>query len=258
MKSLVISLKTATERREHIERQFSQQLVKYEFFDALTPDLAAPLAEKMQLKVDEQLLSPGELACFMSHVAIWKKMVDENIPYLAVFEDDVYLGENAAQFLNDAEWIQSGWDVIKLEAFSKKAILGNRVSELADGRSMYELRSRHLGAAGYILSGYAAASLLAILKEHRITEPLDHILFDKIYHADLFSGLYQLQPALCMQSYLIENKNDNFGSTLEKQRVVRRKSESEARTPLMKLVRELKRVWTQLNTFLFKKSIEFR
>ena len=120
MKNIVISLKTATARREHIVQEFGKQNIGFEFFDALTPDLARPLAEKMQLHIQEDFLSPGELACFMSHVSIWQKMVDEQIPHLAIFEDDVYLGQNADYFLSNDTWIQSDWQIIKLEAFAKK------------------------------------------------------------------------------------------------------------------------------------------
>ena len=113
MKNIVISLKTATARREHIVQEFGKKKIGFEFFDALTPDLARPLAEKMQLNIQEDFLSPGELACFMSHVSIWQKMVDEQIPHLAIFEDDVYLGQNADYFLSNDTWIQSDWQIIK-------------------------------------------------------------------------------------------------------------------------------------------------
>jgi glycosyl transferase family 25 len=49
MKNIVISLKTATARREHIVQEFGKQNIGFEFFDALTPDLARPLAEKCSL-----------------------------------------------------------------------------------------------------------------------------------------------------------------------------------------------------------------
>ena len=53
MKSVVISLQSAAARREHIEKEFGKQKVDFDFFDALTPDLAKPLAAKMQLNFQE-------------------------------------------------------------------------------------------------------------------------------------------------------------------------------------------------------------
>lgn len=32
---------------------------------------------------------PGKQGCFLSHVLLWKKMIDEQIPWITVFEDDV-------------------------------------------------------------------------------------------------------------------------------------------------------------------------
>jgi len=258
MKNIVISLKTATARREHIVQEFGKQNIGFEFFDALTPDLARPLAEKMQLNIQEEFLSSGELACFMSHVSIWQKMVDEHIPHLAIFEDDVYLGQNADYFLSSDTWIQSDWQIIKLEAFAKKILHERQGLDLGKQRSLFKLKGRHVGAAGYILSLNAAQYLMALLRKAEIKEPLDHLLFDPQYHTQGMS-LYQMKPALCIQSYLYEQAQEHqFGSMLEDERVERRQTESKARTFGEKLAREWKRLNQQLQTSRYKKTIEFK
>jgi len=258
MKNIVISLKTAAARREHIVREFGKQNVGFEFFDALTPDLARPLAEKMQLNIQDGFLSPGELACFMSHVSIWQKMVDEHIPHLAIFEDDVYLGENADYFLLEEAWLQPDWHIVKLEAFSRKIVHELKGIDLGKQRRLFKLKGRHVGAAGYILSLNAAQYLIALLRQAEIKEPLDHLLFDPQYHTQGMS-LYQMKPALCIQSYLYEQAQENqFGSMLENERVERRQTESKARTFGEKLAREWKRLNQQLQTSRYKKTIEFK
>ena len=258
MKNIVISLKTAAARREHIVREFGKQNVGFEFFDALTPDLARPLAEKMQLNIQDEFLSPGELACFMSHVSIWQKMVDEHIPHLAIFEDDVYLGKNADYFLQEEAWLQPDWHIVKLEAFSRKIVHELKGIDLGKQRRLFKLKGRHVGAAGYILSLNAAQYLIALLRQAEIKEPLDHLLFDPQYHTQGMS-LYQMKPALCIQSYLYEQAQENqFGSMLENERVERRQTESKARTFGEKLAREWKRLNQQLQTSRYKKTIEFK
>ncbi len=248
MKNIVISLKTAAARREHIVREFGKQNVGFEFFDALTPDLARPLAEKMQLNIQDGFLSPGELACFMSHVSIWQKMVDEHIPHLAIFEDDVYLGQNADYFLSSDTWIQSDWHIVKLEAFSRKIVHELKGIDLGKQRRLFKLKGRHVGAAGYILSLNAAQYLIALLRQAEIKEPLDHLLFDPQYHTQGMS-LYQMKPALCIQSYLYEQAQENqFGSMLENERVERRQTESKARTFGEKLAREWNIINQQVQT----------
>jgi len=258
MKNIVISLKTAAARREHIVREFGKQNVGFEFFDALTPDLARPLAEKMQLNIQDEFLSPGELACFMSHVSIWQKMVDEHIPHLAIFEDDVYLGKNADYFLQEEAWLQSDWHIVKLEAFSRKILHELKGVDLGKKRRLFKLKGRHVGAAGYILSLNAAQYLMALLRQAEIKEPLDHLLFDPQYHTQGMS-LYQMKPALCIQSYLYNQAQEHqFGSMLENERVERRQTESKARTFGEKLAREWKRLNQQLQTSRYKKTIEFK
>ena len=85
MTKVVISLSSALERREHIIKEFSQKEVSFEFFDALTPDPAHSFASTLKLKIDEQCLTRGEVACFMSHVYLWNKMINEQIPHMVIF-----------------------------------------------------------------------------------------------------------------------------------------------------------------------------
>jgi glycosyl transferase, family 25 len=258
MKNIVISLKTASERRAHIESQFGAQNIDFVFFDALTPDLAESKAQEMGLVFKPSFLTKGELACFMSHVSIWQKMVEENIQHLAIFEDDVYLGEHANSYLNQDGWIDNSWDVVKLEAFSKKILHEPKGISVGNSRQLFKLKCRHLGAAGYILSLKAAQYFISFLQNNEIDEPLDHILFDAKFHPENFP-LYQMKPALCIQSYLyVKCEEGNFSSCLEKQREDRRAGESKARTIGDKVSRELGRLKQQINTSLFKKSLEFK
>lgn len=258
MQIQIISLTTALERRKHIHNEFEKQGISFSFFDALTPNVAVPLAEKMKLNIHCDRIAKGELACFMSHVSLWKKMVDENIPYMAIFEDDIFLGEKASDFLNSSDWIDGRWGIIKLEAFSKKVITVKKIKKLANSRVLYSLKSAHVGAAGYILSLSAAKYLINLLQKIEIIEPLDHILFDPKYHLEPVE-LIQMMPALCIQGYLYKLNDPTFGSSLEGQRVNRRILESKQRSFLSKILRELKRIYNQLSLLISnKKEMKFR
>lgn len=258
MKNIVISLKTASDRREHIQTQFGQQNIDFEFLDALTPERAAEYARQLELKFDLSRVTKGEIACFMSHVAVWDLAVQEGLDHVAIFEDDVFLGEDAKQFLSQDKWITKEWQIIKLEAFSKKVLLSATQAHLANERELHILKGRHLGGAGYILSLDAAKYLLHLVKQTKIVEPVDHILFDPIYHQQSTYVLYQMKPALCIQGYLYQTQNNMFLSSLEGQRIQRRKNESKSRSLVEKMQRELRRMMTQLSTFLYKKVMDFR
>jgi glycosyl transferase family 25 len=92
------------------------------------------------------------------------KIVDENIPHMAIFEDDIHLGEKADLFLNHSDWIENDWHLVKLEA--PKVILGSKCKDFPDvGRAIYKLPGKNLGTAGYILSLQGAKFLLNEIKK---------------------------------------------------------------------------------------------
>ncbi|HGJ9820478.1 TPA: glycosyltransferase family 25 protein, partial [Neisseria gonorrhoeae] len=102
-------------------------------------------------------LSGVEKACFMSHAVLWKQALDEGVPYIAVFEDDVLLGEGAGQFLAEDTWLQERFDpdsafVVRLETMFMHVLTSP--SGVADygGRAFPLLESEHCGTAGYIIS----------------------------------------------------------------------------------------------------------
>ena len=92
MKKMVISLSTAKERREHIMAEFAQQDVDFEFFDAITPVSLDLAISQLGLDGYHSTLHQNEIGCLLSHMILWKKVVDEKLKYIAIFEDDIYFG----------------------------------------------------------------------------------------------------------------------------------------------------------------------
>lgn len=127
MEKIVISLNCALKRREHIQQQFHKYDLDYCFFDAILPDDAIKRAENLGIKYQAHSLTANELACLMSHVSLWHQIVAEKIPFMAIFEDDIYLGEDANYYLKDAHWINPEWHIIKLEAFSDSVCLDKKI-----------------------------------------------------------------------------------------------------------------------------------
>ncbi|MGC6406517.1 glycosyltransferase family 25 protein, partial [Bisgaard Taxon 45] len=177
----VVSLSSAVERRQHIRNQFSQKNIPFQFFDAISP---SPLLDQLVLQFFPRLadssLTEGEKGCFVSHLSLWHKCVEENLPYIAVFEDDIVLGEDADKFLIDDEWLFSRFDpeavfIIRLETFLQKVVC--EPSHIAPyiHRDFLSLKSAHFGTAGYIISQGAAKFLLSYFNKSHIEEvyPID-------------------------------------------------------------------------------------
>ncbi|MDY6509616.1 MAG: glycosyltransferase family 25 protein [Acinetobacter faecalis] len=252
----VISLASAIERRKHIQNEFGKQALNFNFFDALTPNIAVPLAEKMGLNISDEYLSPGELACFMSHVSIWQKMINEDIPYLAIFEDDIILGEHANNFLSSGDWLKRSWGIIKLEKFNDRVLLSNISDKSPDSnRVLKKLCSKHYGCAGYIILLSAAKELISYLNDNKDLIPLDHIVFEKfIYHSTC--QILQLNPAICIQDSVYSGSYENFPSDLEETR--RHRMRAHKRKGLSKIKYELLRIIDQLRLKIFGCDISFK
>ncbi|MDY6485769.1 glycosyltransferase family 25 protein [Acinetobacter faecalis] len=255
MQNFVISLKNSSHRREHILNEFNKHGVTFDFFDALTPDLALELANKISLNVTNSSLGGRELACFMSHVAIWQKVIQEKIPYVAVFEDDIYLGQNSAHFLNNFSWIHGGWNIIKIEAFAKKVWVGKEklVIDNSD-RYLKYLNGDNLGTAGYILSYDGAKEYLAYVLSNPVC-PLDEMLFYKFPRKNK-NKVLQMCPALCIQEMNLYPEISVMSSTIVEERRARMKKNK--KTGIQKVKHEMVRIYEHIMKVFYAEEIKFK
>lgn len=255
MKSIVISLESATDRRKHITQEFQSHHIDFEFFDALTPCSATVYAQDLSINLGSGNLTSGELACMMSHVSVWRKMIDENIPYLAIFEDDVYLGKDAQYLLNSADWIAPNWHIIKIEAFTKKVFLSKNSTTIASGqRHITQLTGENLGTAGYILSLQGAKTYLNYIQQTEL-QPLDELMFDD-FIANNIEPVYQMRPALCVQEMQLYQEQSLLPSALLDARKERMRLEK--KSGFSKVEREVNRLIFQIKKTLFAKELLFK
>lgn len=201
MNCFVISLDNAVDRRKHIEREFDQAQLSFTFFDALKPVEAKQALLKISDKCDLSRLSPGEIACLASHVVLWKMLIDTNQKYYIIFEDDVFVGENVVQFLNEITFNLEGMDLIKLETFHEKVLLGE-LKRTIGNRGLYDLKSGHSGTAGYLVTRDGAEKLLSYLLTDNQIMPADHYIFEEVSKKNKLNT-FQVKPALCIQEKVL-------------------------------------------------------
>lgn len=107
MKIFVINLERDHSRRESIEQQFSKLDLPFEFSEGVLGS-ALTTQQKQEIYNDKKAfrhqcrsLVPAEIGCALSHINIYRKMIDENIKYACIFEDDVILPENLGFYLKE-------------------------------------------------------------------------------------------------------------------------------------------------------------
>ncbi|WP_299496849.1 glycosyltransferase family 25 protein [uncultured Shewanella sp.] len=223
MKCFVISLKTATKRQAHINQAFLDQGIPFEFFDATTPATNEAEALRLNLAIENTLLSQSEISCLLSHIAVLQEIIDSSIPYAAIFEDDIHLGKGANRFLCDDNWIPSAMGMIKIERFNHIARGQFRSAIKLDSTTeLFKLKGRHLGAAGYIVSLSMAKQLMSEVLQYESIGAIDKIIFEDLI-INKKVDVFQMQPAICSQDNIFNAHNTTLHSSLNADRVLPKK-----------------------------------
>ncbi|HHF2091105.1 TPA: glycosyltransferase family 25 protein, partial [Haemophilus influenzae] len=176
----VISLTTEQKRRKNITEEFGKQNIPFAFFDAITPDLIEETAKKFNITFDRSskaTLCDGEIACALSHIVLWNFVLENNLDYINIFEDDIYLGENAKELLN-IDYIPEDTDILKLEAHGK-IIYGKR-EQIKCNRNISRLKFKHTGTAGYSITAKGARYLLNNIRNKQLYLAIDTLIFDEL------------------------------------------------------------------------------
>lgn len=257
----VISLTSAYQRREHIQKEFSQQNIPFEFFDALKPSKElTSLIEKFIPNLLHAKLTEGEKACFMSHYMLWQKCLSEDLPYIYIFEDDVLLGENANKFLAEDEWLEERFKqtdkfILRFETFLDFSKCKDKKIKPYSGRKILKLVSENCGTAGYVISREAVKQLNA----HICSLTSNHLLAIDLLMFNIFNQFtYQVSPGVCVQEGSLYPKDTKLHSQLgtERQKYHSVKKKRTLKTVLISLAGKPKKIYRKL--FISKHIIPFR
>ena len=201
IKNFVINVATNTKRQVHIQQEFDKQNIPFEFFSAITPAKNEQVAKQLNIDIKKSVSSPQELACFLSHVSLWQQCIEDNLDYIGIYEDDIFLGQQFEQLIRQTDVFQSqAIDILKLEKVSPRVHLTHPIVLPQGRRTIYELKSRHLGGAGYLLSHRACQYLLQYIRNLPQLEAVDVMLFDVGKYPKALP-VYQLVPAIVIQEH---------------------------------------------------------
>ncbi len=113
MKVFVINLAKNPERMAYVGGQLDELGVAYERFEAVYGKELT--SEEREEKISRfrswcamgHIIDDGEAGCALSHCGIYQKMIEENIPYACVLEDDVKISSEFTDVLKRIdEWIK--------------------------------------------------------------------------------------------------------------------------------------------------------
>ena len=180
----VINLDRAPERLARISAQLQRLQLPFTRLAAvdaraLTPLQRAALDEPAFRRKHGMTPVPGELGCYLSHVAVMRAFLASEADFALVLEDDVLLHDSLPAVLNGLMQNAARWDVVKLSAVHR----GTPVpyAQVAPGHRLAVMLSRCTGSSAYLINRRAAQ---AYLRSDRgllpMSLPYDHAAHHKL------------------------------------------------------------------------------
>jgi glycosyl transferase family 25 len=166
MRTFVISLERATQRREHMSEQLGRLHLPFEFFDAV--DGPALSEEQVRGVYDEERarqtfwgpLNRGEIGCALSHIGAWRMIAEQQVPHALVLEDDALLDPATPEILAALPRLMNPDDVVVLVKTNDNTFFF-RQAQLPTGRRLVYVNQPLYTATGYVLGPGAAVRLIA-------------------------------------------------------------------------------------------------
>ncbi|MEJ0044557.1 MAG: glycosyltransferase family 25 protein [Rhizomicrobium sp.] len=211
MQAYLINLARRPDRLLKMSKQLAELAIPAQFVAAIDARNMPDAVADRNFAADGPLgpIPKGDKCCTLSHMRAWSMFLSTGDSHGLILEDDVAIDGDAAPLLSDAAWIPKGVGLLKIERYGpqNQRVLLDDVVDAGSGRLIGRLRSRHTGAAAYILSRAVAAQLLAW--QEPWTLPVDHMLFNP-NNSPLTERLrpYQLTPAIARQSEEIGGQTD--------------------------------------------------
>lgn len=144
--SFCISLQSNKARCDNMHRRFSLMSMQVTTFQACT-ELDKTLDFASYLNIGQKL-------CSQSHIKLWKHILNSNVPYALVLEDDAVFDHSWEDRLQE-------FDVCKIQEFD--AIFLNASEPEADIFKWVKANEQYL-TAGYIISRQGIFALLELFK----------------------------------------------------------------------------------------------
>jgi glycosyl transferase family 25 len=177
----VISLDRARDRRAFVEEAFgavglSPRIVSAVDGQRLDPGSASQYAELNAVYAFGRPLTPGEIAVALSHLSLYRLMLEEGHDEVVVFEDDVRPSPELVALLAERHRFPSDADVVTLHSLFDWATPVPVDDEVLAGHfRVCRYQRTPMGAQAYLVRARAARRLLEVAYPVRL--PSDELLF---------------------------------------------------------------------------------
>lgn len=123
----VINLERSPERLANSQRQLAAHGLSFECIDAIDGATLTPAQREINYspslnkKKYHYPLSAGQIGCYLSHRKAWQTIVDRQLDYAIVLEDDFILKNDLTHTIKNIEQAPIDWQMIKLSAYQNRS-----------------------------------------------------------------------------------------------------------------------------------------
>lgn len=128
-KIFVINLDSSNDRWQKCQKQLDSLQIESVYIERISavdgrklnkPALNKYFDPSLNQQQYHKTLTAGEIACYMSHRKVWSKIVEENLAFALVLEDDFLLTGDLDKLLATVKSIATPWHCIKLAEYPLK------------------------------------------------------------------------------------------------------------------------------------------
>ncbi len=164
MRIFVINLPTSVDRRHAIMTQAAQLGLEIEILDAINgKDLTEKQINELTKSHKDSGMTLGEVGCSLSHLSVYQKIADENIPLALIMEDDAEISNNIKTIADKIKKINNPDkpNVFLLSKVNQYIDTGKK--EIFPKYSLVKVLDADF-SHGYILNTFAARNLINYLQ----------------------------------------------------------------------------------------------
>ncbi len=164
-KVFLLNLDISKDRLEYMSGQFAKLGIEFERISAvygkdLTPEeISKNYSETLNKKFFAVPLHLGQIGCYMAHAKAWQEIVNQDLDFALVIEDDCILMDNFNEGLKYLKDTFGKWQYVRLFTNAKpKKIFYTNFEK--DGFALVDYVRTTGSGQGQALSKYAAETLL--------------------------------------------------------------------------------------------------
>jgi glycosyl transferase family 25 len=194
---------------------------------SLRDDEAEGTGEDGKTPYSKRGLSRAEVACFLSHKEIWRRISKGDAPFAMVCEDDARFDSRIVDLLQWLSGREPEWDILRLYSHKRRTPI--EVEDLTAGLEAHTVGKITMSTVAYVITKPAARQLLRT--RNPVFLPIDGYL--KLW------GLHGLCSKQVYPSVAWPVQGNSQGSTIEASR-----SRQKERNPLQRLFKNLRFQWS--------------